>query len=130
MYGFTVTLSHESFDHVVAKVSDALKGEGFGVLSDIDVRRTMRDELGVDMPAYRILGVCHPQLAHRALKAEPNIGLLLPWNVIVREEAPERMTVGFLNPQTMVGLASSLEIQAVADEAEQRLRRAAARLYV
>jgi uncharacterized protein (DUF302 family) len=130
MYGFTIALSHTPFEEVVAKVIGALKCEGFGVLSDVDVQRTMKDKLGVEMRPYRILGACNPQLAHRALQAEPDIGLLLPCNVIVREELPERVLVGFLNPQTMVGLVSAAEIQAIADEAEQLLRRAGARLCV
>jgi uncharacterized protein (DUF302 family) len=130
MYGFTVTLSDLPFDEVVARVVDALKGEGFGVLSDIDVQRTLKDKLGAEMRPYRILGACNPKLAQRALQAEPNIGLLLPCNVIVREEAPGRVIVGFINPQTLVGIASAPEILSVADEAEQRLKRAIARLYV
>ena len=128
MYGFTTTLTDLSFDQALAKTIDALKAESFGVLSDIDVQRAMKDKLGVEMPPYRILGACNPPLAHQALKAEADIGLLLPCNVIVREEAPGRMVVGFLDPQTMVALVGKPEIQAVADQAEQRLRRACASL--
>jgi len=124
MYGFTTTLADTSFDQAVDKTIAALKAEGFGVLSDIDVQRAMKDKLGVDMPGYRILGACNPPLAHEALQAVPNIGFLLPCNVIVREEAPGRVVVGFLNPQVMVGLVARPEIKEVADAAEQRLRRA------
>lgn len=123
MYGFTTTLTDISFDQVVAKTIDALKAEGFGVLSDIDVQRAMKEKLGATMPPYRILGACNPALAHAALQTEPNIGLLLPCNVIVREDSSGRIVVGFLDPQTMVGLAGKVEVQPVADEAEQRLRR-------
>jgi len=123
MYGFTTTLTDATFDQALARTLEALKGEGFGVLSDIDVQRAMKDKLGVEMRPYLILGACNPPLAQQALQAEPDIGLLLPCNVIVREEAPGRVVVGFLDPQIMVGLVDKPEIKAVADQAEQRLRR-------
>lgn len=124
MYGFTTTLTDASFDQALARTIEALKAEGFGVLSDVDVQRAMKDKLGVGMQPYRILGACNPPLAHQALQAEPDIGLLLPCNVVVREEAPGRVVVGFLDPRIMVGLVDKPEIKAVADQAEQRLRRA------
>ena len=124
MYGFTTTLTGVTFDQAIVRTLEALKIEGFGILSDIDVQHAMKEKLGKDMAPYRILGACNPPLAYQAVTAVPNIGLLLPCNVIVREESPGQVVVGFLDPQIMVPLVEKDEIRAVADAAEQRLRRA------
>jgi uncharacterized protein (DUF302 family) len=128
MYGFTTTLTDVQFDEAIARTTAALKAEGFGVLSDIDVQATLKQKLGVEMPRYRILGACNPTLAHEALTSEPDIGLLLPCNVIVRQDETGHVVVGFLDPQIMVKLVDKNDVRAVADEAEQRLRRACASL--
>jgi uncharacterized protein (DUF302 family) len=123
MYGFNVSLTMP-FDEAVSSVVAALKSEGFGVLSDIDVQATLKQKIGTDMPPYRILGACNPALAHKALQAEPDIGLLLPCNVVVRQESPGHVVVAFIDPQTMVDLVGKPEVQPIADEAKQRLERA------
>ncbi|GAB3470630.1 DUF302 domain-containing protein [Polaromonas eurypsychrophila] len=122
MYGFHVTLNL-SFDEAVERVTAALKREGFGVLSDIDIRGAMKEKLGIDMPPYRILGACNPPLAHKALQADPDIGLLLPCNVVVRQEAESRVTVAIIDPMVMMEMVKQPEVQHVAEDAAQRLRR-------
>jgi len=122
-YGFYCTLTGMSFQGAVERVTDALKVEGFGVLTDIDVQATMKSRLNIDVPAYRILGACNPPLAHRALSAEPDIGLLLPCNVIVREEANGGQTVGFMDPVAVMQMTDDAEVAAVAAEVRARLER-------
>jgi uncharacterized protein (DUF302 family) len=123
MIGINITLN-TSFDEAIRLVTAALKEQGFGVLSDLDMQATMKEKLGVQMPPYRILGACNPSLAYKAVKAEPDIGLLLPCNVVVREEAPGYVTVAFVDPQRIAAMVDKPEIHQVADDATQRLQRA------
>ncbi|NES31277.1 DUF302 domain-containing protein [Micromonospora terminaliae] len=112
------------FAPTVERVRAALKDQGFGVLTEIDLRSTLRDKLGVDLAEYVILGACNPPLAHRAVRADPAIGLLLPCNVVVRAEGPDSTVVQAMDPQVMVQLSEAPELRAVADEAAARLRAA------
>ncbi len=121
-YGMTIT-TRAPFAQTVTRVRDALKAQGFGVLTEIDVRATMHDKLGEEMEDYIILGACNPPLAHRALSADRRIGMLLPCNVVVRA-ADGQTVVEALDPQTMVAVADEDELQPVADEAARRLRAA------
>ncbi len=124
MNGFTTTLDGITFDQALDKTIQALQTEGFGVLSDIDVQAAMRNKLGVETPRCRILGACNPLLAHQALQAVPDIGALLPCNVIVREAASGEIVVGFLDPRITVDRVGETAVKALAHAAEQRLRRA------
>lgn len=121
-YGFgkTVTLP---FGETLDRVTQALASEGFGVLSDIDVAGTLKKKLDTDMPPYRILGACNPPLAQRALEAEPEIGLLLPCNVVVRQTAEESVRVEFLDPNVLASLTDEPRVAGLAGEVRERLMR-------
>ena len=127
-YGLSVTLP-VSFDTAVADTAAALKAEGFGVLTSIDVQQTLKTKLNRDFRKYVILGACNPALADRALQAELEIGLLLPCNVIVYETAAEQSVVAAMAPLAALGVVgANPALQEVAREADERLRRALAAL--
>lgn len=118
-YGTTIT-TQLSFDEAVQRTRNALADQGFGVLTEIDVQATLKKKLDLDMQPYLILGACNPQLAAQALEVEPDIGLLLPCNVVVRRDGDNTL-VQALDPQVMVTLPGRRELQGVADEAAKRL---------
>lgn len=126
-YGITITLD-TPFEQTVDRVRAALAEQGFGVLTEIDVRATMQAKLGAEMEDYLILGACNPPLAHRALSAERQIGLLLPCNVVVRAASDGGTLVEAMDPQLMVKVTERAELREVADEAATRLRAALASL--
>lgn len=122
-YDITVRLP-EPFAPTVERVRAALKEQGFGVLTEIDVRATLHEKLGADIEDYLILGACNPPLAQRALDVEREIGLLLPCNVVVRADGAGHTLVQALDPQTMVQVSGRPELKEVADDAAGRLRAA------
>jgi len=121
-YGFEKSVALD-FDAAVEAVTAALKQEGFGVLTRIDVRDTLQQKIGVDFRRYLILGACNPQLAHRALQAEPQIGLMLPCNAVVQEMQDGSVVVSIADPKAMFDLVDAPALHEVAAEAGQRLRR-------
>ena len=115
------------FDEAISRVTEALGKEGFGVLTEIDVAATLRKKLGLEMPPYRILGACNPQFAHKAIEFEPQIGALLPCNVVVREDKG-RTRVEIMDPQSVLQLVERPEIEGIATEVRKRLERVLASL--
>ncbi|VFM96674.1 MAG: Uncharacterized conserved protein, DUF302 family [Candidatus Kentron sp. G] len=122
MYGFKTTLQGP-FASAIERVGEELKKEGFGILSDIDVQATLKAKLDLDYPPYRILGACNPSFGDRALTADMDIGLLLPCNVVVRQETDQSITVGFMDPVAVMAIAGQAEIDELAKEVRGRLER-------
>ena len=109
------------FDAAVEKVTEEMAKEGFGVLTVIDVQATLKAKLGLDMPPYRILGACNPKLAHQAISAVPDIGLLLPCNVLVREDEEGRVHVEFMDPGAVLGLVDDARVEPLAGQVKTKL---------
>jgi len=126
-YGFGKTIPMD-FERAIKVVTEALKTEGFGVLTDIDVQATLKNKLGEEMPPYRILGACNPPLAHKALTAEPSIGLLLPCNVVVRQDEAGAVHVEFMDPQAVLEMVDNPAVHDLAQDVTERLNRVLAAL--
>ncbi len=122
-FGFGKQLDFE-FDDAIEKVTIELQKEGFGVLSDIDVAAKMKEKLGKDMPRYRILGACNPALAYQAISAVEDIGLLLPCNVLVREDDAGNVHVDFMDPSSVLSLVDHPGIEPLAAEVKAKLQKA------
>ncbi|MGC1951610.1 MAG: DUF302 domain-containing protein [Gammaproteobacteria bacterium] len=122
MYGFFIKYDG-GFENAVARATEELQREGFGILTEIDVQATLKNRLGIDTRPYKILGACNPPLAHQALEKDPDIGLLLPCNVVVREEADGRVAIGFMDPEAVLSLVHKEEIADLAREVRSRLER-------
>lgn len=127
MYGFNTRLD-TSFDEAIRKVTDALKAEGFGVLSDIDVQATLKAKLGLDSHPQKLLGVCSPKVAHALLAAEPDIGALLPCGCSVAEAAPGHTRISLQDPRVIAAASGSADVRAACELARAALRRVADRL--
>ncbi len=117
-FGTTVGLG---FDETIEVVTEELAKEGFGVLSDIDVRETLKKKLDTDIPPYRILGACNPVLAHQAVAMEPEIGLLLPCNVLVREDDEGKVHVSCMDPSAVLGLVDNPQLEQIASQVKEKL---------
>lgn len=113
-----------SFEEAISRTTVALKNEGFGILTDIDVQATLKNKLGADMPKYRILGACNPSFAHQALQLEDKLGVLLPCNVIVREESQGQTEVAAIDPVSSMARVGNPRLVAVAEDVRTRLQRA------
>ena len=125
VFGKTVNLK---FEQAVTRVTEELAKEGFGVLTEIDVAATLKKKLGKDIAPYKILGACNPQFAHRAIELEPQIGTLLPCNVVVRVDADGSTLVEIMDPDAVLSLVDRPEIGEIAGEVRQRLERVLAAL--
>lgn len=123
-YTFSVAMN-ESFETALSRTVEALKQEGFGVLTEIDVPAVLKEKLGLDHLPYKILGACNPQFAHRALDIEPDIGALLPCNVVVREEDGGQISVVFMDPHAVMAMVDNAAIAEIGDEVRERLTRVA-----
>ena len=126
-YGFGRTVAMD-FNAAIEKVTAELQKEGFGVLTEIDVAATLKKKLGHDMPPYRILGACNPPFAMRAVTAEPTIGLLMPCNVVVRQDAAGAVHVDFMDPGMMGQMTDNAEVALLGTEVRQKMRKVMAAL--
>lgn len=121
-YSFGKTVPY-SFSEAIERVKDEYEKEGFGILTKIDVSETLQNKINQQIPPYLILGACNPKLAHHALEVEPSIGLLLPCNVVIREEADQTVYIEFIDPEEVLKLVNKPQISEIAKEVKERLKR-------
>ena len=119
-YGFSIQAGQD-FSRAIEAVTRELKKQGFGIVTDIDLQSIFKEKLGVDEGRYRILGACNPWVAHQALRADPNIGLLLPCNVVVREDKSGAVTVAFTSPEALLGLVYRTDLVKLGMQVRRRL---------
>ena len=122
MYGFSTSVAC-GYEEAIAQVTEALQKEGFGVLTEIDVAATLKKKIDVDRRPYRILGACNPTLANQAINADPDIGLLLPCNVVVREEEDGGITVAFMDPEAVLGMVDKPGVDELGKQVKAKLQR-------
>jgi uncharacterized protein (DUF302 family) len=123
-YGLTREFPELDYPAAVARITETLKEEGFGIITEIDVKATLKEKLDVDFERYVILGACNPPIAHKALQTDPQIGLLLPCNVVVRERAGGGSVISALNPKALFSLVDRDDVAPLAEEVTGRLERA------
>lgn len=121
-YYFTTAVKGRSFDEVIDKVTQALKEEGFGVLTEIDIQGTLKKKIGVDLYNYRILGACNPEFAYKALQQEDKIGTMLPCNVIVQEREPGVIEVSAVDPMASMSAVENKALGTIAGEVADKLK--------
>lgn len=127
MYEFGLTLD-KPFEQAMERVRQVLMDNQLGIVSEVDVQATLKNKIGKEIPAYRILGACNPALADRVLEAEPNAGTLLPCNLILRAVSDNETVVSFMDPVAVLGLSDSAEVKAVAAEAKAKLEQVVTQL--
>ena len=120
---FTNKIIDGNFDDVIEKVTNALKEEGFGVLTEVDVKSTMKEKLDVDFRNYKILGACNPPNAYKALSAEPHIGLMLPCNVVVQETEGRKIDVAAIDPKASMAAVENKDLEEVAERIKGQLEK-------
>lgn len=128
-YHFSTTLKGLNFDEAIEKTKAALKDEGFGILTEIDIKQTLKDKLDEDFRPYRILGACNPPFAHKALQAESHIGLMLPCNVVVQQKADDEIEVSAVDPVASMQAVENKDLAHIATEVQERLKKAVESLH-
>ncbi|WP_298390345.1 DUF302 domain-containing protein [Hydrotalea sp.] len=117
------TIVNDSFSNAIQKVTDALKTEGFGILTEIDMKATLKKKLDVDIAPYTILGACNPPFAYQALQAEDKIGTMLPCNVIIQEKAPGKVEVSAVDPAASMQAIQNVELEKIAGTVREKLQK-------